>query len=89
MDDIFQMAWKGIYNMPLFLFIGLITLVGFYCGRGMRRLKLPSILAYMLLGVAIGPSGLNVLNENLQQGLAFIVEMTLGFIALRTASRSP
>jgi len=81
--EIFEKFWFWLHHMPSLLLIGLLTLIGFYCGRGMQRyLKLPSILSYMLLGVLLGPSGVNILADHLQSSFSFIVEMTLGFIAL-------
>lgn len=69
-------------HLPVLLSLSLVTLIGFYFGRNMRYIKLPSIIGYMLLGVILGPSGINLLSENLQNQLGFIPDIALGFVAL-------
>jgi len=62
--------------------VGIMTLAGFYFGKTMRFLRLPSIVGFMLIGAALGPSLLNLLGEELQDGFGFITEIALGFVAL-------
>ncbi len=68
--------------IPLIMVVGIMTLAGFYFGKTMRFLRLPSIIGFMLIGVVIGPSALNLLGEELQEGFGFITEIALGFVAL-------
>ena len=70
------------FEMPILLLIGLTVIFGFYFGRNMRFIRLPSIIGYMLFGVILGPSFLNLMNSNLQEQLSFITEIALGFVAL-------
>ncbi|MDO9576988.1 MAG: cation:proton antiporter [Candidatus Cloacimonadales bacterium] len=70
------------YNIPILLTIGLVTIIGFYFGRNMRYLKLPTIIGYMVLGVILGPSGFDLLSDDLQEKLGFIPDIALGFVAL-------
>ncbi|MCD6205854.1 MAG: cation:proton antiporter [Candidatus Marinimicrobia bacterium] len=69
-------------EIPILLLIGATIIFGFYFGRNMKYLKLPSIIGYMLLGVLLGPSLLNIFNDQIQQDLSFITEIALGFVAL-------
>jgi Kef-type K+ transport system membrane component KefB len=69
-------------TLPVLLVIGLTIIASFYCGKSTKYVKLPSIIGYMILGVVFGPSLLNVLNDSLQEHLAFITEIALGFVAL-------
>jgi len=69
-------------EIPILLLIGATIIFGFYFGRNMKYLKLPSIIGYMLLGVLLGPSLLNIFNDQMQQDLSFITEIALGFVAL-------
>jgi Kef-type K+ transport system membrane component KefB len=62
--------------------VGIMTLAGFYFGKTMRFLRLPSIIGFMLIGVVLGPSVLNLLGEELKGGFGFITEIALGFVAL-------
>jgi len=69
-------------EMPILLLIGLTVIFGFYFGRNIKYLKLPSIIGYMVLGVILGPSFLNLFNDGIQDQLAFIPDIALGFVAL-------
>jgi Kef-type K+ transport system membrane component KefB len=73
-------------NMCLLTCVGIAAIVGFYSGRGARKIKLPSILGYMLLGVVLGPSLLNMFNESSLERLSFITQMALGFVAFSIGS---
>ena len=66
---------------PILLILGFIILTGFYLGRNMRFIKLPSIIGYMLLGVVLGSSLLNILSDVLLDNLDFISSIALGFVA--------
>lgn len=61
--------------------LGLATIIGFYAGRAARRIKLPSLIGYMVLGVILGPSLLNLFREPIMDSLAFVTEIALGFVA--------
>ncbi|PIE35724.1 hypothetical protein CSA56_03145 [candidate division KSB3 bacterium] len=69
-------------TFPMLLIVGITILTSFYAGRGMKYLKLPSIIGYMVSGVILGPSILNGLSESVQHHLSFITEIALGFVAV-------
>jgi Kef-type K+ transport system membrane component KefB len=73
-------------HMCLLTCVGVAAIVGFYWGRGARKIKLPSILGYMLLGVVLGPSLLNMFNESSLERLSFITQIALGFVAFSIGS---
>jgi len=68
--------------MPILLLIGLTVIFGFYFGRNVKVVKLPSIIGYMFFGVVLGPSVFNIMNNCLQEQLSFITEIALGFVAM-------
>ena len=68
------------YHEPLLLF-GMIAIVGFYVGGAARKIRLPSLIGFMILGVLLGPSLLNFLNDSNLKHFTFITEMALGFVA--------
>ena len=74
--------WVQNLHLPTLALVGLLTLAGFYFGKLMRFIRLPSIVGFMVVGVLVGPSLLGAINENLAQGLSFITEIALGFVAL-------
>jgi NhaP-type Na+/H+ or K+/H+ antiporter len=65
----------------ILLLVGLILLIGFYMGKGAGKIKLPSIIGFMLFGLLAGPSCLNLLNNEIQHNLGFVTEIALGFVA--------
>lgn len=69
-------------SLPVLLILGITILASFYSGKSTKFIKLPSVIGYMLLGVALGPSLLNLLHEPLQEDLSFITEIALGFVAI-------
>jgi Kef-type K+ transport system membrane component KefB len=68
--------------VPVLLVVGFITLAGFYLGKTMRFVRLPSIIGFMLVGVLLGPSLLGFLGEELKASIGFITEIALGFVAV-------
>jgi Kef-type K+ transport system membrane component KefB len=62
--------------------LGLLALIGFFCGLGAKRIRLPSLIGYMVLGALLGPSFLHWIDEATMEALAPITEVALGFVAL-------
>lgn len=69
-------------DIPVLLIVGLMTFSGLYFGKITKFVKLPSIIGFMLVGVLLGPSLFDVLNEHIQSNLGFITEIALGFVAI-------
>lgn len=69
-------------TLSVLTIIGVIAVVGYYFGRNMRHLRLPSIIGFMLFGVLLGPSVFNILSEQRAETLGFIPDVALGFVAL-------
>ena len=74
----------GIFfrSTPILLIVGIIIIAGFYIGRSMKIVRLPFIVGYLITGILLGPSLLNLAYDDLQKHLEFITEITLGFVAL-------
>ncbi len=64
------------------LIVGIMAGLAFYAGKSMKWIKLPSIIGFMIVGVLLGPSLFNILNEEFQDKLGFITDIALGFVAL-------
>jgi Kef-type K+ transport system membrane component KefB len=69
-------------SLPALFLVGVITIIGLYAGKSMKWVRMPSIIGFMLVGVILGPSFFNFLDEPLQRQLSFITEIALGFVAL-------
>ena len=74
------------YEMHYLIIVGCATVLGYYTGLFTRKVKLPSLIGYMFLGVFLGSSGLNILNESVLEQLSFISEITLAFVAFSIGS---
>ena len=61
--------------------LGVVLLAGFFMGRLARRLKLPALIGYMLFGVCIGPSVMDLFDAVALAELSFLAEVGLGFVA--------
>lgn len=68
--------------MPILMLLGGLIVISFYCGRSMKFIKLPSIIGFMVFGVLLGPSLLNLLSDKVQGDLSFLTEIALSFVAL-------
>ncbi len=69
-------------HIPVYIVLGTTIVISFFSGRLSKKIRLPMIIGYMIFGVFLGPSFLNILNDELQAGLSFITELALGFVAL-------
>lgn len=68
-------------ELNLVLAIGIITVIGFLGGRAAERLRFPRITGYILIGVLLSPSVLNVISGATIENLGIITDIALGIIA--------
>ena len=64
--------------------IALMLITGFAMTRITKRLRLPNVTAYILSGVLLGPYVLNLVPENKVEGMDFLNDIALAFIAFST-----
>lgn len=64
--------------------VALMLIGGFALTRITKRLRLPNVTAYILAGILIGPYCLNLVPGNIVQGMDFIADIALAFIAFST-----
>ncbi len=77
---------EGWFSLSAMTLMGAVILLGFYFGKGTSRARLPSLIGYMLLGVLMGPSLLNVFTEQSMLRLGWVTEAALGFVAFSIGS---
>lgn len=63
------------------LFLGCSVLLAFYIGQGASYLRLPMIIGYLVTGIVLGPSMLDLLDHKTLEGLSFIIDIGLGLVA--------
>jgi Kef-type K+ transport system membrane component KefB len=65
----------------LVLAIGIIIVIGFFGGLAAERLKFPRITGYILIGILLSPSVLNIISEATISSLGIITDVALGIVA--------
>lgn len=68
--------------MTYSLYIALLLLVGLGGGWLATKVNLPSVTGYILSGLILGPSFLNIITGDVYQSLAFVNELALGILAI-------
>lgn len=66
--------------------IGLLLIVGYAFGKIAEKLKLPSITGYIVSGLLLGESVLNLVGQEMAHSLNSITEVALSIIALTIGS---
>ena len=67
--------------MNTILNLGFILLLGLLAERFIQRIKLPTVTAFIIVGIFIGPSFLNLINPQLIKSSGLISNIALGIIA--------
>jgi NhaP-type Na+/H+ or K+/H+ antiporter len=67
--------------MNLALAIGIMIIAGFFSGRLAHRLKFPMITGYIVVGVLLSPSVLNILSSTTIESMDVFTSIALGIIA--------
>lgn len=63
------------------LTLSIILFAGFIMTRLTNTLNMPKVSGYILAGILIGPCGLNFIPENMIDGMSFVSDIALAFIA--------
>ena len=61
--------------------LGIILILGFLMTRLTKLLKLPSVIAYLLVGILIGPSIINLIPGEFISRTSFVSDVALVFVA--------
>ena len=65
----------------IILSLGIILILGFFMTRLTKLLKLPNVIAYLLVGILIGPSVINLIPSEFISRTSFISDVALVFVA--------
>ncbi|MBU0502354.1 MAG: cation:proton antiporter [bacterium] len=72
----------AIINKDIFLLLASLLLAGYLFGLLVKLIKLPRVTGYIIAGVLLGPSIVNLFNEKSISQLNLIPQLALGIIAL-------
>ena len=61
--------------------IAVMLLAGYLMSRVTKMLKLPNVTGYIVAGIIIGPYCLKIVPTNVVQGMSFLADIALAFIA--------
>lgn len=64
--------------------VAVMLLSGFLLTRVTKLLKLPNVTAYIVAGILIGPHCFKVIPQNIIDGMSFLADIALAFIAFST-----
>lgn len=64
--------------------VSLMLFLGFAMTRVTKKLKLPNVTAYILVGVLISPYCFDLVPQNIIEGMDFLSDIALAFIAFST-----
>jgi Kef-type K+ transport system membrane component KefB len=64
------------------LVVGIMLLTSYLFSNIVKKIKLPRLSGYMLMGLILGTSGIGVLTDDIVDGLQFLENLALSFIAL-------
>lgn len=67
-------------NMDILAVVGIVILVAFLVGQFARQLRVPQVVGFIVAGVLLGPSVLNLVPDELNNNLVFVTELALGLI---------
>ena len=64
--------------------LSIMLMSGFLMTRLTKKLRLPNVTAYILVGIIIGPNLLDLIPERIVDNTAFLADIALAFIAFST-----
>ncbi len=63
--------------------VGFAILMGFLGGRVVNKFKIPAVAGYVIIGIVLGQSVINLFHKEVLDKLGMISDLALGFIALK------
>jgi len=70
------------FDIPILLIVGIMSFLAYFTGKGMKPIRLPSLIGFMLAGAVLGPSFLGLLTPVVQERLSFLTDVALAFVAV-------
>ena len=64
--------------------VAVMLLAGYIMSRVTKKLKLPNVTGYIVAGIIIGPYCINVIPTQVVEGMSFLADIALAFIAFST-----
>lgn len=84
LSNLFGDAMESNSVATVIISIALMLFLGFAMTRLTKRLRLPNVTAYIVVGILIGPFCLDLIPATVVDGMAFLSDIALAFIAFTT-----
>ena len=81
LDEIYAKLASSSQVAPIIISIALMLFLGFAMTRITKCLRLPNVTAYIVTGILIGPYCLDLIPAQIIDGMDFISDIALAFIA--------
>lgn len=81
MDEIHRLLAKASPSARVIIAVALMLFFGFLMTRLTKRLKLPNVTAYILVGILIGPYVLDLVPSEVSNGMDFLADIAVALIA--------
>lgn len=65
-----------------FFILGVLFIASVYAGMLVRKVRLPSLIGFMILGILAGPHSSGLISHDFLEELSFFSDLALGFVAL-------
>lgn len=72
--------------MNPFMILGITLIVGILFGKLMNKFNVPAVAGYIIAGLLLGTSGLNIVTGSTIEQLSFVSDFALGIIAFNIGS---
>jgi len=67
--------------MEISIFLGIAILLGYIGAKISNKVRFPAVVGYILAGLLLGPSFLNIFKESLLDKMGLVSDITLGLVA--------
>lgn len=84
MPDVYEKFGITSPIAVIIISVALMLFLGFLATRITKKLKLPNVTAYIVTGILIGPHILKLIPQNIVDGMDFLSDIALAFIAFST-----
>lgn len=84
LEQLFTNATGSNSVATIIVSISLMLFLGYAMTRVTKKLRLPNVTAYIVVGILIGPYCMNLIPRSMIDGMSFLSDIALAFIAFST-----
>lgn len=73
-------------ELNIYIYLAMALFLGLFAGKVTKKIRLPNVTGYIIIGLIVGPHALGLLPLQVVQDFGIISEIALGFIAFSIGS---